>query len=369
VLVGGFAFSPEGSPGQDWEAFGASSLVLPHIVVAFADGNDWLTLSAVVNPGPEGETVAGDEVAESLALLADIERPASSPQPAGDRDGRLLGPGGVTKEELVSAADWMALVETGARAVRDGQLTKVVLARALRVLASGFDPVLTLRRLIESYPTCTTFAVVRGDRWFLGATPERLARVEDGAVTAMALAGSAPRGNTEQQDRRLGEVLLASGKDRIEHAVVVDTLREALEELCASVSVATAPSLLKVSNVQHLHTPISGRLRDGRTILDLAGRLHPTPAVGGVPREAALEWLSRHERLDRGWYAGPVGWVDRHGGGDFAVAIRSALLWDGQALLYGGCGIVADSDPEAEYAESRLKLRPILSALGANGES
>jgi isochorismate synthase len=365
VLAGGFAFAPEGSSGREWGAFGASSLVLPRVTALFARHKLWLTLSVVVNPGPTAEAGAEAGIAEGLAMLAGIDGLTASPTAAGADD---HAPGSVTKQELVPASEWMALVEAAARAVREGELTKVVMARAISATAHEFDPTVTLRRLMESYPTCTTFAVVRGDRWFLGATPERLARVEDGSVTAMALAGSAPRGATEDQDRRLGEALLASRKDRIEHAVVVDMLREALEELCEPVSVAAAPSLFRVSNVQHLHTPISGRLRPGRTILDLAGRLHPTPAVGGVPRKAALEWLSRHERLDRGWYAGAVGWVDRWGGGDFAVAIRSALLWDGQALLFGGCGIVADSDPEAEYAESRLKLRPMLSALGANGE-
>jgi isochorismate synthase len=213
------------------------------------------------------------------------------------------------------------------------------------------------------------FAVVRGGRWFLGATPERLVRVRHGEVSAMALAGSAPRGQSPEDDRRFGEALLASAKDRVEHAIVVEMVRHSLSGACDAVSVAEAPALLKVSNVQHLHTPIAARLRGGSTIFDLIERLHPTPAVGGVPRAAALDWLRRREGLDRGWYAGPIGWIDGRHEGEFAVAIRSALLSRDEALLYAGCGIVAGSDPDAEYGESQLKLRAVLAALGANGQA
>jgi isochorismate synthase EntC len=162
-------------------------------------------------------------------------------------------------------------------------------------------------------------------------------------------------------------MLRSNTKDRIEHAIVVEALREVLSDVCDDLSVADAPELLRVSNVQHLFTPIHGRLRDRLNILQLVERLHPTPAVGGFPRTAALQWMQEREGLDRGWYAGPIGWIDHAGEGEFAVAIRSAILHGSEAVLYAGCGIVADSDPEQEYAESALKLRPLLSALGANG--
>jgi isochorismate synthase len=259
-------------------------------------------------------------------------------------------------------------VAAGAREVREGLLKKVVLARGVKVRATGFDAADTLRRLRADYPTCTLFAIVRGDRCFLGATPERLVRVRGGEVNAMALAGSAPRGETEEEDRRFGAMLLAGPKDRLEHAVVVEVLREALTTVCTSVSVAEAPTLLRFRNVQHLHTPIVARLRGRSTVLDLVRLLHPTPAVGGVPREKALQWIGRHEGLDRGWYAGPVGWIDRAGEGEFAVAIRSALVRRDEATLFAGCGIVGDSDPDQEYAESGLKLRPMLSALAVPPE-
>lgn len=179
----------------------------------------------------------------------------------------------------------------------------------------------------------------------------------------MALAGSAPRGSTPEEDRRLGEGLQVSAKERIEHAIVVDALRAALADIAPRVVVSSVPELLKLQNVQHLRTRLAVELTHPRTVLELVERLHPTPAVGGLPRDAALGWIAEREGLDRGWYGGPVGWVNRRGEGEFAVAIRSALLRGEEALLFAGCGIVADSDPDQEYAESWLKLQPMLSAL------
>ncbi len=266
-------------------------------------------------------------------------------------------------DEVPSAEAWKGAVGAAADAVREGSLKKIVLARAIRVGASRLDPVRALSRLRADYPGCTLFAVARGDRCFLGATPERLVRVRKGEVSVAAVAGSAPRGATEDEDRRLGETLLANLKDQAEHAVVVDALRDALSKICTTVSMEADPVVLKVRNVQHLSTPVTGVLRERQTVLDLVDLLHPTPAVGGAPREEALRWIHEHEGLERGWYAGPVGWMDRTGDGEFAVAIRSALLRGTQALVFAGCGIMASSDPDQEYAESWLKLQPILFAL------
>jgi isochorismate synthase len=372
VLAGGFAFDPDGPTEPQWSDFGASSLVLPRLGIVTHGDTSRLVVSVVLWPDGPGDE-ARRAVGEAMAWLSDLaECQVSSDAAASGREQRSRGPatpGWITTRELVPAADWKGLVARAAQAVRDRELRKVVLARALRVAGATCDPVETLRRLRGSFPTCAVFAVARGGRWFVGATPERLVRVRQGEVSAMALAGSAPRGRTDTEDRQLGEALLDSVKDRVEHTVVVDTLRESLSGACEAVSVAGSPLLLRVSNVQHLHTPIAARLRAGCTILDLIGRLHPTPAVGGVPRAAALGWLREHERLERGWYAGPIGWIDGQGDGEFVVAIRSALLGPDEALLFAGCGIVADSDPEAEYAESRLKLRTMLSALGAGDEA
>jgi isochorismate synthase len=180
----------------------------------------------------------------------------------------------------------------------------------------------------------------------------------------MALAGSAQRGATENEDERIGNELLHSEKNNIEHAIVVTQVREALLEHCSEVHVSPDPHLLKLKNVQHLETPISGRLLAGRCILDVMANLHPTPAVGGFPRQPALEAIRSIEQLDRGWYAGPLGWIGVEGHGEFAVALRSGLIEGNKATLFAGCGIVADSDPYAEYVESCLKLQAMLRGLG-----
>ncbi|MDR7486103.1 MAG: isochorismate synthase [Armatimonadota bacterium] len=366
VLAGGFSFVSAPGERPPWAGFPEASLRLPRVAVAAVGGACWVTLAVVVQPDASA-AVIDDEVDACLHL---VEALAHSGTDRAVHPGALRGNpprAEVVCEELPPAEVWKATVASAARAVRNGTLEKVVVARALWVRGGPFDPADTLRRLRDGYPTCTLFAVIRDGRCFLGATPERLVRVRGGQVSAMALAGSAPRGATEDEDRRLGEMLLASPKDRLEHAVVVDVLRDALAEMCGQVTVAASPSLFKVANVQHLVTPISARRQDRATVLDLVGRMHPTPAVGGVPRDDALAWLCRHEGLDRGWYAGPVGWMNRSGEGEFAVAIRSALLHPGGATLFTGCGIVADSDPDQEYAESCLKLRPMLAALGAGG--
>ena len=180
----------------------------------------------------------------------------------------------------------------------------------------------------------------------------------------MALAGTAPRGTTQAEDEQIGSELLQSKKNGIEHAVVGATVRKALLAHCSSVHVSDTPQLLKLKNVQHLQTPIVAELLPGRCILDVMADLHPTPAVGGFPQEKALATIRRIEQLDRGWYAGPLGWIGASGHGEFAVALRSGLVSEHEATLFAGCGIVGDSNPQSEYVESYLKLQVMLRGLG-----
>jgi isochorismate synthase len=264
----------------------------------------------------------------------------------------------------------MQMVATITRRIQQGAFDKVVLARDVQVdlrdPAGTFDTGATLQRLRESYPAASIFAIQRGERFFVGATPERLARVRNGQIHTMALAGSARRGESEEEDEQLGAELLRSQKNNSEHAIVVAMVREALKNHCSSVYVHPLPQLLKLKNVQHLQTPITGELMPGRCILDVMADLHPTPAVGGFPRQAALEAIRNSEKMDRGWYAGPPGWINASGEGEFAVALRSALIDGGHATLFAGCGIVSDSDPQAEYAESCLKFEAMLRGLGSD---
>ncbi len=357
IVMGGFAFAAGGPTGAEWDGYPSGTLVLPRLSVATDCGASWLTLAAVVAPQDPAPAAVEGELTSCLNACAGAARLEAAESGTAVRGSPCL------VEELPPADAWKETVRAAATATRGGLLQKIVLARAIKMRAAGFDSVRTLWKLRAAYPRCTLFAVTRGARCFLGATPERLVRLRGTEIAVAAVAGSAPRGGSEEEDARLGKLLLAGAKDRLEHALVVDALRDVLTRISTGAPSAGEVALLKLGNIQHLYTPLTAVLRGRHTVLELAGLLHPTPAVGGVPRAAALRWISAHERLDRGWYAGPVGWMDRCGNGEFAVAIRSALLQGTEALLFAGCGIVGDSDPDQEYAESWLKLRSILPAL------
>jgi isochorismate synthase len=354
LLMGGFSFDPQRPAMPVWQGYPDGLLVLPRYVLTSADGAAWLTINTVFEPDS-----AVDAEADIVARIYDLfdGEPLSA---------HLSWPGGIRRgEDVMPAEQWKAIVRQVEHNMRRGDLGKVVLARQYHVEGHDlFDPALVVERLRADYSDCFVFAVARGDRCFLGASPERLVRLRDGAIRATCLAGSIARGATAEQDQRLGAELMSSAKDRAEHEFVVRAICDALADICAD-QMSTGPlSLMKLRNVQHLFTPIVGRAVVGCDILDLVARLHPTPAMGGVPREPALEIIRRFEGMDRGWYASPVGWMDARGEGEFAVAIRSALLHGAEATLFAGCGIVVGSDPDREYAESCLKLRPVLAALG-----
>jgi isochorismate synthase len=265
---------------------------------------------------------------------------------------------------------WDRLVGLFAGAVGRGRLDKVVLARRVDVRSPlELDTPNALRRLAAGGPESTIFAFARGPRTFIGATPERLVRTEGRAFRSVAIAGTAPRGADPAEDDRLAAALLASEKEREEHAVVAEMLRGSLAPLAERFQIADAPAVLRLRDVQHLVTQVSGMLREEAGLLALGERLHPTPAVGGEPRLPALELIAEHECFERGWYAGPVGWLGVDGDGELMVALRCGLVDGRAATLFAGCGIVADSDPAREWEESVLKLRLVASALGRPEEA
>lgn len=356
LLLAGFAFDPRRARTPLWDGFPDAELALPRLLLSRVEHEFWLTINVVVEPAGTAPPVA-ELLDEARAL---IERAGEEVEPA------PAGPP-LEAEDLLPAAQWGEIVRSAVRQLGDTGMEKVVLARACETRAERvFDPAAALARLRTDYPGCFVYGFDTGTACFLGASPERLVSLRRGTVWATCLAGSIARGATPEEDRHLGETLLESGKDRAEHAVVVRALRDSLANVTESLTVPPEPTLMKVRNVQHLFTPVVGTVVPGTTVLDLVERLHPTPAVGGYPREAALALIREEEQLDRGWYAGPIGWLDADGDGEFAVALRCGLLRGRQATLFAGCGIVADSDPEREYVESRLKLRPVLSALGGS---
>jgi isochorismate synthase len=354
ALVGGFAFDTDGNSPK-WQSFGDGRLVLPAVqYVSRADGS-YITLNAIVS-GTHDATAEAEKLAELAVELLNADAPQFKPTS-----------GEPTLHDIKPAADWQAIVQHAVDDIRAGKFEKVVLAREVAAHAQQpIDVAAALDRLRKNYPTATIFAVAQGESCFIGATPERLVRLLEGEVRTIALAGTARRGKTPDEDREIGVALLNDPKNRQEHEIVVKMLRAALEKVGSHVWAEKEPHLLKLPNVQHLYTPVLGRLAcgSGASVLSLVAALHPTPALGGFPRETALSWLRQHEDLERGWYAAPVGWLDSRGEGEFVVAIRSALVNGADATLYAGCGIVGESDPAAEYAETILKLRPMLTALG-----
>lgn len=258
---------------------------------------------------------------------------------------------------------WDAAVETAVRSIQEGDVAKVVLARA-RKRPPG-DPVATLRRMREREPDGAMFYFepVAGHA-FLGTTPECLVRLEDGAVRTHALAGSAPRGGSPDDDARLAKALLGSQKDVLEHELVTAFLRERLAEAGVTDIRQERRRVRALGAVQHLETPISGR-SEGRHVLQLAAALHPTPAVCGTPRRRSLDLIRRLEPSDRGWYAGAVGWFDATGQGEVSVALRCALSLPHARYLFAGAGIVAGSEPGDEWDETAAKMQSLEEALWA----
>jgi isochorismate synthase len=261
---------------------------------------------------------------------------------------------------------WLDNVSDLTSRIAAGEADKVVLARRVDLVADRpFNLDAVVERLRDRYPATTVFAVRDGDSAFVGATPETLVRLEGRTVRADCLAGSYPRGNTPEEDETLGSALLADEKERREHAIVARALCESLQPVCSRLDVPDTPGLRQTANVQHLHTPVEGTTDTRRHVLELVERVHPTPATAGFPVQRSLCLIRSHEPFSRGWYAGPIGWLTAEGDGEFAVALRSALLHGDRAALYAGCGIVSGSDPAREYQESSIKLQTMLWALNA----
>ncbi len=355
VAVGGFAFAPEGGAAPHWSHFAPASLHVPQVALARRGDEVRMTLAALVRPDDDPAALAARLEQRAAALQ-------QTPLP-------LLDPDPLVASRVVSAMPPEHYEDAVARAVeriRAGVLDKVVLAREVQVhAATAHDAGALLGVLREAFHECHVFAVGRGEEVFLAASPELLVRREGLRTGTLALAGSTRRSADPAVDGHLGEQLLRSEKDREEQAIVVRRIVRALQPLSVWVTPAEEPVLAKVANIQHLATPIRAQLREPVSVVDLAGALHPTPAVGGEPLEAAAPLIPALEGLDRGWYAGPVGWVDEHEDGEFCVALRCALLTGRVARCYAGVGVVRDSDPAAELAETEVKLQALLPILAS----
>ena len=349
VWIAGFAFWPDGCSEPQWSSFPPALAVLPELSLARAGERSYLTLT--------GMAADGARRAEArLRSLRSAELPLLDPHRTGSVTIRSTRPP-ESFERAVAAA-------TGR--IRAGELEKTVLAREVTVDApAAHDPAALHGALRELFPACFCFCVGSSEGAFCGASPELLVRRRGAGAATVALAGSARRSADPSVDDHLGEQLLRSDKERIEHRIVARRIERALRPHSVWVEAAREPELVKVANIQHMATPIRAQLAEPRSAMELAESLHPTPAVGGEPRDRALAAIDELEDMDRGWYAGPVGWMDAAEDGEFCVALRSALLRDRRAHLFAGGGIVADSDPAAELAETEVKLGAILPLLAA----
>ena len=249
--------------------------------------------------------------------------------------------------------------------IEAGSFEKIVLARAQNLRANqAFHPLEILNALRDRYPDCYSFSFANGKgQSFIGASPERLVKMENQKLSTDALAGSAPRGVSAMEDARFGRELMNSGKDRHEQKVVVDSICRRLNAMGLETSAPTTPKLKRLSNVQHLYNEIVGKVPDGLNVIDFVSQLHPSPAVGGSPREEACSRINQYENFDRGLYAGPIGWVNSDLEGEFFVSIRSAMVDDDAARLFAGVGIVKGSVPEKEVLETDLKFKALLENL------
>jgi isochorismate synthase len=354
VAVAGFAFADDGAGSPAWNGFGSASLTVPSLWLARRGDATWLTCNVLVNHDDHDLEALLQHAVALAAGLQERPLPLFDPAPIGH----------FSVHSPMPPAHYEEAVARAVERIRAGELEKVVLAREVQVRApQPHDPGAVFDVLRGGFPECFIYAVGRGDATFIGATPELLVRRDGNRASTVALAGSTRRSADPAVDDHLGESLLRSDKNRHENRVVADRIAKGLAPYSVWVTVAPEPVLIKVANIQHLAAPIRAQLTEAVGALALAGALHPTPAVGGEPGEVAKRLIPALEGLDRGWYAGTLGWTDTGGDGEFCVALRCALLRGELASCYAGCGIVADSEPAAELAETEVKLQALLPVL------
>lgn len=354
-LFGGFSFRDDFVPDVAWSDFTPAHFILPHYQLVRVKDKLWLSINAHL---PYGENPVGllPELQEALHNKAQELRAAEAIAADLPPHTELSYP--------MPYDTWARNISAATQRMHAGELKKVVLSRVAevrfeqRVLVDA-----ALDWLAGRYPETYRFLFEpRPYHAFYGATPELLATVQGSRVETMALAGSVQRGTTPDEDAAYAEALMDSEKDRYEHQLVIDGILTRLEPLTRSLEVGQT-GIMTLSNIQHIHTPIGGKLQSPDGILPVVEALHPTPALGGDPQDRAMQLIGEYEPVPRGWYAAPVGWIDRKLDGQFSVAIRSAVAQDRRVWLYAGAGIVQDSEPRKEWDETALKFMPMLDAL------
>jgi menaquinone-specific isochorismate synthase len=352
TAFGGFSFDPLKEKTILWSKFSHSLFHIPTFMLSMNNGEAFLTTNVVCT----------DQDDLSLYMKVEKEREKLLEQASKQMK---FNTASLTKKMDIHPEEWKRSVTQVVNEIKKGTLKKVVLARELRLLFDkNIQAELVLNQLLREQLDSYVFAFESNGDCFIGATPERLVKKEADQVYSTCLAGSTARGKNDLEDKLLGNSLLNDGKNLIEHQYVVDMIKSAMEDTCSEVVIPERPRLLKLKHIQHLYTPVKGKANRESSLLSLVERLHPTPALGGFPKEKAVEKIREVEDLDRGFYAGPLGWFDHQGNGEFAVAIRSGLIQGNEASLFAGCGVVGDSLSDLEFEETKIKFKPMLSALG-----
>ena len=354
----GLAFDPESDPQGPWGGIPNSVVLIPEILYTRQGLNCHLTFNLLRKRDTDVDAVRTRWYAMARDLVLRLLHPVKS-----------IRTGGTTPSTLPQADNdasrrWSQRVHAALDAINRAEFEKVVLTRSIKIkLRERFNLGRMLGWLEIHYPNCTHFAVPLAGKTLVGATPERLISVHKGTAVTDAIAGTRPRGSVHSQPDKRHNPLFSDLKMRREQRLVVDGILRALKPVSHDLISARQPLILSLPNVQHLWSPIQARIHGGVTLLDLAERLHPTPAVSGMPRDKALLWLRNHGEPWRGWYTGALGWTTRQGEGELAVALRCALLEDDEATLFAGAGILRESDPQQEYLETEWKLQSMLEAL------
>ena len=360
-LFGGFSFRDDFTPDNTWSIYTPAQFILPHYQLTQLGDSIWLTINTLVDAEESlPEIVAELETALTVrtAVLRQkiAQLPATTP----------ATPGPPHIQYPMSIEQWSDNILHAVDTMNSTPLNKVVLARVCEARFETFIHVDSmLDYLSDTYSDCYQFLFEpRPHHAFVGATPELLVRVNGRSLTTMGLAGSIARGKTAAEDQTLAQTLFNSQKDRHEHELVVDSIRRRLAGVVTELDAPETPTVIPFNNIQHLYTPVNGRLQTAQGVLPLVKQLHPTPALGGSPRDLAMAFIQEAEPVPRGWYAAPIGLIDHQLDGAFGVAIRSAVVEEDRAWLYAGAGIVPDSNPQTEWEETGLKFTPMLRALG-----
>lgn len=356
ILFGGFTFDPQNKTEGEWSAFPQSFFAVATFQLVIRHDKAFVSIHYITeeeNSAPVFEQLRLER--DRLIHAAQVKEVKTYEKPV------------MENYEEPYKEEYLQSIHKVTDCIKAGDAEKVVIARSLSLqFEEQVASPQILSHVIHEQPESYLFGLEHEEMLFFGASPERLVKVEEGQAFSSCVAGSIRRGQTADEDKELGQALLNDEKNRGEHHYVVEMITETFKKNCSNVKVPKQPKLLKIRDIQHLYTPVEGVLNDGATILQLVKYLHPTPALGGVPRKEAMEMIRTFEPMNRGLYAAPVGWVDADGNGEFAVAIRSAALLGDRAFLYAGGGIVGDSTPQSEYEETLVKFRPMLRALGGN---